>query len=82
MSTVAPDRFLLYRWADPAIERRGFPVNSIYTETVILPILGPSATLCLRRLSAFATAPPDGTVVDTKTLARDLGLGEGLGRDN
>jgi hypothetical protein len=69
-------------WSDPVVEALGFPVNSIYTETVLLPILGPSATLCLRRLSAWVAISPDGSTVDTTQLARDLGLGDGLGRNS
>jgi hypothetical protein len=46
-----PEQFLVHGWADPMVEAVGFPVNPIYTETVFLAILGPSATVCLRRLS-------------------------------
>jgi hypothetical protein len=77
-----PEQFLVHRWADPVVEAVGFPVNSIYTETVLLPIVGPSAMLCLRRLAAWATISPDGSAVDTTQLARDLGLGDGLGRNS
>jgi hypothetical protein len=77
-----PEQFLVQRWSDPVVEAVGFPVNSIYTETVLLPILSPSATLCLRRLAAWATISPDGSTVDTTQLARDLGLGDGLGRNS
>jgi len=77
---VTPERFALHPWADPVVEARGFPVTSIYTEAVLLPILGPSTVLCLRRLGSLAAGRPDGTEVDTAQLARDLGLGDGLGR--
>jgi len=77
---LAPERFALRPWVDPAVEARGFPVTSIYTETVLLPMLGPSTVLCLRRLGSLATARPEGTDIDTAQLARDLGLGDGLGR--
>lgn len=77
---ATPERFALRSWADPVVEARGFPVTSIYTEAVLLPILGPSTVLCLRRLGSLAAARPDGTEVDTARLARDLGLGDGLGR--
>jgi hypothetical protein len=63
---------------DPVVERAGFPVSSLYTETVLLPVLGPSTTLCLRRLGGWATAFPNGTGVDTGRLARDLGLSDSL----
>jgi len=75
-----PERFVLRPWADPVVEARGFPVNSMYTEAVLLPMLGPSTLLCLRRLGSLAATCPDGTEIDTAQLARDLGLGDGLGR--
>lgn len=74
-----PEQFHLRRWDDRVVERFGFPVNSLYTETVVLPILGPSATLCLRRLGAWAAAEPDGTTIESRQLAGDLGLGDSLG---
>lgn len=77
---VTPERFVLRPWADPAVEARGFGVASMYTEAVLLPILGPSTILCLRRLGSMAAAQPEGTEVDTRQLARDLGLGDALGR--
>jgi hypothetical protein len=77
---LAPERFVVCRWADPVVEQCGFPVNSAYTETVLLPILGPSTTFCLRRLGSLAVANPKGVEVDTRQLARDLGLGEALSR--
>ncbi len=77
---LLPEQFHLRRWDDPVVEQLGFPVNSLYTEAVLLPILGPSATLCLRRLGAWAAAEPDGTRLDTRQLAGDLGLGDSLGR--
>jgi len=77
---VTPERFILRPWVDRGVEARGFPVSSIYTEAVLLPILGPSAVLCLRRLGSLAAARPEGTEVDTAQLARDLGLGESLAR--
>jgi hypothetical protein len=49
---------------------------------VLLPILGPSTTLCLRRLGAWAAVNPDGVMVDTRQLARDLGLGDSTGRNS
>ena len=75
-----PERFVARRWADPLAEKFGFLVNSIYTEAIMLPILGPSACWCLRRLSAWVSAGTRGVEVDSRRLARDLGLGDGLGR--
>jgi len=75
-----PDQFLVRAWVDPVVESHGFPVNSAYTETMILPILGPSATFALRRLGAWAAAQPEGLTVDIAELASDLGLSHGGGR--
>ncbi len=47
---------------------------------IMLPVLGPSACWCLRRLSAWVSAGPGGVEVGYRRLARDLGLGDGLGR--
>jgi len=77
---AVPERFVLRPWTDPAVEARGFQVTSIYTETVLLPTLGPSSVLCLRRLGSLAAARPDDTEVDAARLARNLGLGDSLGR--
>lgn len=69
-------------WRDPLVERCGFPVNSPYVEAAWLPILGPSATLALRRLGLLVTARPDGVEVDLRDLAADLGIGKGTGRQS
>jgi hypothetical protein len=76
-----PARFVIRRWVDPVVEGFGFPVNSIYTEAVLLPILGPSACWCLRRLSAWVAADEKGVEVGPRRLAKDRGLGDGLGRN-
>jgi hypothetical protein len=75
-----PDRFVVRAWVDPVVESHGFPVSSAYTETVLVPILGPSATFALRRLGTWAAAQPEGLAVDTAELASDLGLGHKGGR--
>jgi hypothetical protein len=53
-----PERFDLRLWDNPVLEQLSFPVNSLYTEVVLLPILGPSATFCLRRLGACRRPNP------------------------
>lgn len=73
---------LVKPWRDPLVERWGFPVNSAYVEVAWLPILGPSATLALRRLGLLLTARPEGVEVDVRELATDLGLGNGTGRNS
>jgi hypothetical protein len=56
-------------------------VNSAYTEAVVLPILGPATTLCLRRVGSWAAANPNGVQVDARQLARDLGLSDSLSKN-
>jgi hypothetical protein len=75
-----PDEFLLRRWHDPVVESSGFRTNSVYAETVLLPIIGPSSLLCLRRLGAWAEANPGGVSVDSRRLSQDLGLATSTGR--
>ena len=75
-----PDEFVLRRWHDPMVDATGFRANSVYAETVLLPIIGPSSLLCLRRLSAWAEADPGGVAVDPRQLGQDLGLATSTGR--
>ncbi len=70
----------MVRWVDPAVERRGIPVDSLYAETCWLPVLGPSATWLLRRLARDLLAAPDGFRLDCEVAARSLGLGGAEGR--
>ena len=58
----------------------GFDVRDVYVETYWLPILGPSAVLAARRLTAWLTADPDGVVIDLVELGESLGVGAGTGR--
>ena len=73
---------MVRRLTDPSVEGRGFSVRSLYTEAVLLPILGPASVLCLRRLGACAASRPAGVELDTRALARDLGLGDQLTRNS
>lgn len=60
----------------------GVEPASSYVETYWLPMLGPSATWALRRISAWlATAPPSGLWLPVEPLARSLGLGSAAGRN-
>jgi hypothetical protein len=79
---VEQDSFLMRRLDDPVVEAHGFPVTGVYCETVLLPLLGPSSVLLLRRFGAWLAASPDGVQVDLPTLAGDLGLGRGTGRNS
>ena len=65
---------------DPLVEALGFDARSGYAEAYWLGILGPSALWALRRLSDGLARHPDGFVVELGHFARELGLGEGIGR--
>ena len=68
-------------WVDPLVDERGLPVSSYYVELFWLPVLGPSATLLLRRLGTMATHLPDGITLDRAWLGSSLGLGNGDSRN-
>jgi len=55
-----------------------FRTDHPYVERCWLPVIGPAATLCVRRLGAELDAHPEGTALDLANLARDLGLREHL----
>ena len=57
-----------------------YPAGSVYVETFWLPLVGPSAVLALRRLSAWLEPEPDGITVSIAILSSCLGLGTGTGR--
>ena len=63
-----------------ASDRLGHPAGSVYVETFWLPLVGPSAVLALRRLSAWLEHEPGGITVSIAILSRCLGLGTGTGR--
>src|ERR1039458_10393217 len=63
------------RWVDPLVDERGHPADSHYVEIFWLPILGPSATLLLRRLGLYLEMCPEGLPVDLAELSAQLGLG-------
>jgi hypothetical protein len=65
---------------DPVIEALGLDARSGYAETYWLGILGPSSLWALRRLASGLACHPDGFVVELTQFARELGLGDGIGR--
>lgn len=80
--SIPPAVVVVRPWRDPLVEGCGFAVSSAYVEAAWLPILGPSATLALRRLGLLAVARPEGFEVVLGDLAADLGLGKGTGNDS
>jgi hypothetical protein len=75
------DPLWVVAWSDPIVERFGHAPRSAYVETYWLPILGPSATWAMRRLTAWLDGSPDGYEVSLSELGRELGLGAGTGRN-
>ena len=62
-------------WDDPVVESSGFDALSPYVELFWLPVLGPSATLLLRRLATGLRAKPEGFDLQLDEAAQALGLG-------
>lgn len=60
---------------DPVLDTMGHDPRSPYVERYWLSVLGPSATLLLRRLAHGLEAQPEGFEVDPAQWALELGLG-------
>lgn len=68
-------RLLVRPWDDPLVEQLGHDPRSLYVERFWVCILGPTATLLLRRLAAGLEVSPPGFEIDPVALAFELGLG-------
>src|SRR5258708_1643665 len=75
------DPLAVVQWHDIVVERFGHAPRSVYAETYWLPVLGPSATWAMRRLTAWLHAEPAGYSVSLSDLGRELGLGAGTGKN-
>jgi hypothetical protein len=62
-------------WSDPVVDSRGHAAESHYVELFWLPVLGPSATLLVRRLNLYLVLFPQGLAMDLAELSSQLGLG-------
>jgi hypothetical protein len=82
-TTVAalPTTLTITAWVDALVEAHGFGPRSPYVEGVWGGVLGPSATLCYRRLGSIVAAADDDVAIDVVDLAVSLGLGAGTGRN-
>jgi hypothetical protein len=67
---------------DPIVEALGYDPESDYAETYWLPVIGPTALWALRRLTRWLDASPDGYPLALAPFARELGLGDGVGRSS
>lgn len=76
-----PEEHLEIRpWPDPVLDHLGHDARSPYVERYWLPILGPSATLLVRRLATGLDESPEGYEVDPAAWALELGIGMRGGR--
>ncbi len=69
-----PETLVILPWADPMIDPIGHDPRSRYVELFWLGVLGPTATLLLRRLADGLESYPDGFELDVPDLARGLGI--------
>ncbi len=69
-------------WVDPIADPHGLPPCSRYVELYWLPIIGPSTTWLLRRLSYGLEVHEDGFDLHLAECARSLGLGDRLGKNS
>ena len=65
-------------WCDE--DAAGFDPRSVYVETYWLAVLGPAATLAIRRLSDWLDDQVSGIDIAVVDLAASLGLGRSTGR--
>jgi hypothetical protein len=66
-------------WRDEIVDLVGVDPRSTYVERFWLPVLGPSATLLLRRTADGLEASPEGYELDLRETSRALGLGGSAG---
>jgi hypothetical protein len=75
VARMPPPEIQVSTWVDPVVDARGHPADSPYVEIFWLPVLGPSATFLLRRLSLYLDMFPEGLPMDLSELSCQLGLG-------
>jgi hypothetical protein len=68
------------QWEMVWAEGRTHELRSNYVERFWLPVLGPTATLLLRRLAYELDRHPEGFELVTNDMACSLGLGGAMGR--
>jgi hypothetical protein len=68
-------------WLDPIADPHGVHPCSRYVELYWLPVIGPSTTWLLRRLSYGLEMHPTGLDVDLVEMARSMGLGQRMGKN-
>ncbi len=66
-------------WRDEIVDAVGVDPRSTYVERFWLPVLGPSATVLLRRTADGLEAAPEGYLLHLGETGRALGLGASTG---
>ncbi|MCB0967037.1 MAG: hypothetical protein KDB37_09405 [Ilumatobacter sp.] len=61
-------------WRDPVVDGRGHDPRSVYAERYWLSVIGPTATLIMRRFADEFDHAPDGFVIDLAHTATTMGL--------
>lgn len=69
-------------WPDVVLDQLGHDPRSPYVERFWLSVLGPTATLLLRRLADGLDAEPEGFDLETVTLSQELGIGDKGGKNS
>jgi hypothetical protein len=67
------------RWSDPVVEALGFPARSNYAEFCVASVIGPTALLALRAVSARLEVARGTVIVELGEFGRSLGVGTGTG---
>ncbi len=75
LSNFPENQLTIHTWEDPLLDALGHDPRSLYVERYWLPILGPSATLLLRRLAMALEETPDGFTLECADWALGLGIG-------
>ena len=79
---VSCDPLTVVLWFDSTVDTTGFDALGEYTEMFWLPVIGPTATLALRRLCRWTDESPNGFRVTLDNLAATLGLGKATSRNS
>jgi hypothetical protein len=77
-----PQAIRVSRWIDPALDILGNDPRSDYLEQSWLPVIGPSASWLIRNLARSMDIHPGGFDLDLDLTARQIGLGQRLGRQS
>ncbi len=74
-ATFPEEQLHVRLWHDPVLEDLGHDPRSPYVERFWVSILGPSATLLLRRLALGLELEPNGFALECAAWAQELGIG-------